>query len=111
MTAPRGALKDAANARNRAQSESIRDIASEGWVHPPVNPERRALALKGFRCFCESYFPRTFYLGWSPDHLKVIAKIERAVLHGGLFEMAMPRGSGKTSLCETACLWAILTGS
>jgi len=24
--------------------------------------------------------------------------------------MAMPRGSGKTSLCETACLWAMLYG-
>ena len=24
--------------------------------------------------------------------------------------MAMPRGSGKTSLCETACLWAMLFG-
>ena len=24
--------------------------------------------------------------------------------------MAMPRGSGKTSLCETACLWALVYG-
>ena len=47
---------------------------------------------------------------WSDDHLKVVAKIERAVLEGGLFAMAMPRGSGKTSLCETACLWALLYG-
>ena len=37
----------------------------------------------------------------------MIAKIERAVLHGGLFAMAMPRGSGKTTLCQTcACVWA-----
>ena len=40
----------------------------------------------------------------------MIAKIEQAVLEGGLFAMAMPRGSGKTSLCETACLWALLYG-
>ena len=46
---------------------------------------------------------------WSDDHLKVIAKIEQAVLDGGLFAMAMPR-SGKTSLCEIACLWALLYG-
>jgi hypothetical protein len=32
------------------------------------------------------------------------------VLQGGLFAMAMPRGSGKTTLCETACLWAMLYG-
>ncbi|MCA9251269.1 MAG: phage terminase large subunit family protein, partial [Phycisphaerales bacterium] len=51
-----------------------------------------------------------FHLPWSDDHLKVIAKIEQAVLEGGLFAMAMPRGSGKTSLCEIACLWALVYG-
>ncbi|MEY3231505.1 MAG: hypothetical protein RL689_1594, partial [Planctomycetota bacterium] len=60
--------------------------------------------------FCETYFGQTFHLKWSDDHLKVIAKIEQAVLEGGLFAMAMPRGSGKTSLCEVACLWALLYG-
>lgn len=29
---------------------------------------------------------------------------------GGLSAMAMPRGSGKASLCETARLWTILFG-
>jgi len=47
---------------------------------------------------------------FSADHLKVIVKIETAVLRGGLFAMAMPRGSGKTTLCETACLWAMTGG-
>ncbi|MCX7670278.1 MAG: phage terminase large subunit family protein, partial [Anaerolineae bacterium] len=42
--------------------------------------------------------------------LKVIAKIEQAVLRGGLFAMAMPRGSGKTTICECACIWAVLYG-
>ena len=49
-------------------------------------------------------------MAWSPDHLKVIAKIEQAVLDGGLFAMAMPRGSGKTTICECACIWAVLYG-
>ncbi|MDW8265312.1 MAG: hypothetical protein RMJ52_08260 [Gemmataceae bacterium] len=52
----------------------------------------------------------TFHLPWSQDHLKVIAKIEQAVLRGGLFAMAMPRGSGKTTICECACIWAVLYG-
>lgn len=67
--------------------------------------------MVSFRDFCESYFARKFSLAWSPDHLNVIAKIEAAVLRGGQFAMAMPRGSGKTTLCETACLWALLTGA
>ena len=102
--------KDAVNARGRVASESSRDIAAEGWVHPPVNAERKDACRRSFQGFCEQYFPQTFYLAWSQDHLTVIAKIEQAVLDGGLFAMAMPRGSGKTTLCETACLWALLYG-
>ena len=32
-------------------------------------------------------------------------------MKGGLFAMAMPRGSCKTTLAETACIWAMLTGA
>lgn len=39
-----------------------------------------------------------------------MAKIEQAVLRGGLFALAMPRSSGKTTLCECACIWAMLSG-
>jgi hypothetical protein len=52
----------------------------------------------------------TFHLNWSADHLKVINRIEQAVMSGGLFSMAMPRGSGKTTICECACIWAALNG-
>ncbi|MBC8351450.1 MAG: phage terminase large subunit family protein [Planctomycetes bacterium] len=40
----------------------------------------------------------------------MIGKIEQAVLRGGLFAMAMPRGSGKTTICECGCIWAALNG-
>jgi hypothetical protein len=42
--------------------------------------------------------------------LKIIRKVEQAVMEGGLFAMAMPRASGKTSLVECACIWAVLNG-
>ncbi len=101
------ALKERARLRNATLSLSGRDI---GDLPAVADPERRAKAERDFRFFCEAYFPLTFHLKWSGDHLKVIAKIEQAVLEGGLFAMAMPRGSGKTSLCEIACLWAMLYG-
>jgi len=104
------AHKEATNTRSRAQSESSRDIAAEGWIHEPRNLERKDACRQSFRLFCEQYFQQTFHLVWSQDHLKVIGKIETAVIDGGLFAMAMPRGSGKTTLCETACLWALLYG-
>ena len=101
------ALKERARQRNATLSLSGRDI---GDLPAIADAERRAKAERDFRFFCETYFPLTFHLNWSSDHLKVITKIEQAVLDGGLFAMAMPRGSGKTSLCEIACLWALLYG-
>ena len=47
---------------------------------------------------------------FSPDHKKVIAKIERAINHGGLFALAMPRGQGKTTILKWATLYCLLTG-
>ncbi|MBX3384536.1 MAG: phage terminase large subunit family protein [Phycisphaeraceae bacterium] len=101
------AMKERARQRNAMLSLSGRDI---GDLPDVADPARRARAAKDFRYFCETYFGQTFHLKWSDDHLRVIAKIEQAVLEGGLFAMAMPRGSGKTSLCETACLWALVYG-
>ncbi len=104
---PYADVKDRARARNAALSLAGRDI---GDLPQVVNPPRRARAGKDFCFFCESYFPYTFHLAWSADHLKVIGKIEKAVIHGGLFAMAMPRGAGKTSQAECACIWAVLYG-
>lgn len=100
-------LKERARARNVALAIAGRDI---GELPEVVNPDRKAKAASDFRFFCESYFPLTFHLPWSADHLKVIRRIEQAVLRGGLFAMAMPRGSGKSTICECACIWAVLYG-
>lgn len=99
--------KEAARTRQAEQSRTGRDIAP---IPEVADTDRRAAAEASFRTFCEAYFRATFSLAWSPDHLKVIARIEQAVLRGGLFALAMPRGSGKTTLCECACIWAVLCG-
>jgi hypothetical protein len=100
-------LKDRARARNAAMALAGRDI---GELPEVVNLDRKTRAASDFQFFCESYFPLTFHLPWSPDHIKVIRRIEQAVLRGGLFAMAMPRGSGKTTICECACIWSVLNG-
>lgn len=99
--------KERMRTRTAQASASGRDI----YPLPAVaNKRRRNQGIKSFRKFADTYFPETFTLAWSPDHLKAISKIEKAVLSGGLFALAMPRGSGKTTLCETACIWAVLSG-
>lgn len=47
---------------------------------------------------------------WSEDHLKAIKKIENSVLKGDVFALAMPRGSGKTTLILAALIWAVVNG-
>ena len=100
--------KARARQRSSAQSRAGRDI---GDIPPVKDSAAKQRACVDFRFFCETYFPRKFFLAWSPDHLRVIAKIEQAVLQGGLFAVAMPRGSGKTTLSLAAVLWALLTGA
>jgi Terminase large subunit gpA, endonuclease domain len=93
--------------RERKATSAGKDI---GDLPKVKNKRRKTRCGKSFRAFCETYFPERFTMGWSDDHLKVMSKIERAIIEGGLFALAMPRGSGKTTLCECAALWAILYG-
>ena len=93
--------------RKLAASRIGRDIGPPPEV---VNAARRRRCEQSFEAFCTTYFPAAFSLPWSDDHLRIIEKIERSVLEGGLFAFAMPRGSGKTTLCRAAGLWALLCG-
>ena len=78
---------------------------------PPVrNPERKRRALASFQFFMEAYLGQIFNLPWSEDHLHAIERIELAATKGGLYALAMPRGTGKTSMCDAATIWAPATG-
>jgi len=106
------AHRERSRQRNLELALSGRDI---GELPAVVDPERKQRCSASFRLFCEEYFPLRFrqhgeFWPWSDDHLHVINKIERVVREGGQFAVAMPRGSGKTVLCECAVLWAVLYG-
>ena len=96
-----------AKARSAAITLAGQDIAPLPAV---ADPERRAAAEADFRIFCETYFRHLFALEWSADHLRVIEKIQRVVCRHETLAIGMPRGSGKTTLCLVAVLWAILSG-
>lgn len=99
--------KQYAAKKSREISITGRDI---GCLPDVVDPKRKEKCRRNFQLFCELYFPLAFYLSWSDDHIRVIKKIEQAVLYGGLFANAMPRGSGKSVIAEIACIWAICYG-
>lgn len=103
---------DAYQRKKERERDRQRDIATAGANIAPipavVDAARRARAQTDFRFACETYFPRRFPLAWSRDHLVAIERIEDVVLRRELFALAMPRGSGKTTLCEAAILWAVV---
>lgn len=101
------AHKERARARQARLAREGQDI---GPIPKPKNMKRRKSCERNFPRFCEKYFPRRFALAWAPDHLKVLALVVRVVIEGLLFALAMPRGSGKTSIFEVAALWAVLYG-
>lgn len=115
--------RDQAAKRDKAISTAGRDI---GLQHPDtytgrcacqacggpkiLKPARRKKCSTSLYSFGTIYRPNIFVSQLSLDHKKVIAKMEQAVLRGGLFAVAMPRASGKTTWAETAVLWSMLYG-
>jgi hypothetical protein len=76
----------------------------------PVNLERRNACEYDLRRFCVEYLTARFDKPFSDDHLRVIQSLQDCILTGGQYAVAMPRGSGKTTLCESAATWALLFG-
>ncbi|VTU01013.1 Uncharacterized protein OS=Isosphaera pallida (strain ATCC 43644 / DSM 9630 / IS1B) GN=Isop_2452 PE=4 SV=1: Terminase_GpA [Gemmataceae bacterium] len=108
------AATDPYSAHRERAAERQRDLSTKGReIGPPPkvkNPKRRKRCESSLKAFCETYLAERFAIAWSDDHLTVLARLEGAILRGGLFALAMPRGSGKTSICEAAALWAVLYG-
>ncbi|MGL6196585.1 MAG: hypothetical protein ACRC2T_17365, partial [Thermoguttaceae bacterium] len=91
-------------------AELVRTAQDIGNIPAVADPKRKSVANASFKRFCEIYFSEIFYMEWSDDHLRAIEKIERAVRNGGLFALAMPRGTGKSVMCQAAVSWVSLYG-
>lgn len=54
-------------------------------------------------------YPNAFPMEFSSDHLSLIDQLEQAATVGLLKAVAMPRGSGKTTIMLRCILWALLS--
>lgn len=84
-----------------------RDRAAKGQevgpLPPVLDPERREACRLSFRLFCETYLAERFSLAWSADHITVLDRLETALLRGGLFALAMPRGKLLVEASDELC--------
>jgi len=100
-------VRERSRARQAEISQSGRDI---GPIPAVADPKRRAKAEKSLKAWCETYMPATFNLPWSDDHLKALKRLDRVIDQDELYALAMPRGTGKTTMLLAAVLKAKLTG-
>jgi hypothetical protein len=78
------------------------------WL--PVDIKRRKRLAKNLEKWLKFYMPRTFSRPFDSNQKTAIKRIQGLMTHGGLFVVAEPRGSGKTSIIIGACLWGVLNG-
>jgi hypothetical protein len=81
-------------------------------IGPPpdiVSPDARAHGADDLAWFLKHYFPTTFAYEWGEDHMMLIRTTEKVLRGvGGKYAVAMPRGSGKTTIFQHALIWAVL---
>ena len=101
--------------KNRERSRRVsreKNLAARelGPLPPVVNPSRRNVAKNDLCAFMRFYFPAKFKKPFGPIHDRLIERIQDVVVNGGKQAVAMPRGSGKTTITNAAAVWAILNG-
>lgn len=85
--------------------------ADIGDIPPVKNPPRRAGGERDLLFFLVTYFPAsTGQKPFSDDHKRMIARIQRCALEGGLFLNLFPRGFAKTTIGENSAIWVALYG-
>jgi hypothetical protein len=91
-------------AKSAEQSTEARDI---GPIPKIVNAKRRTACERDLKKFLLTYFPESFPLPFSDDHLRILKDIEQRAIEGGLKAIAMSRGSGKTTILLRAMMWVL----
>jgi hypothetical protein len=93
-----------------SQDKLARDARDIGPIPKCKHPKRRKKNEADTPLWLRTYLPSVFTLPWAPDHLKVIAQLDRVISGDALFALGMPRGSGKTQILIGAGIKAVFTG-
>lgn len=93
--------------RSRQRSRMGRDI----YPIPVIrSPQTRMRCRDDLGAFCSHYLPYWFTKPFGSPHLALIRSLETILRDGGRQAVAMPRGSGKSTIVAAAIMWALLYG-
>lgn len=93
----------------RRKAELHATIRNIGKIPIIKNIERRESCRKDLAAFLMTYSPEGKD-PFSPDHVRVIRRIENAIVDGGRFVEAVYRGFGKSTIVRMAAIWAVVYG-
>jgi len=94
--------------KSRDQSAAVAEI---GPIPAVKDPKRRKACERDLHRFLTTYFPHSTGLKpFSPDHIRVIERIQKCALKGGRFLQAVYRGFAKSTIAENTAIWATAYG-
>ena len=107
--------REAADVRHASQTaEAINVQRTAAREIPPlpavVQPRRRSRCRRDLKRWLTTYCKPAVHLGWSGDHLELIAALQDILLYGGQLAIGMPRGTGKSTIVSLSLLWSVLYG-
>jgi hypothetical protein len=88
-------------------SLSSRDIAPLPSVVYPLRRQKCRLSLLNF---CLEYFAPKFSKPFGRHHIQFIERLEKIITEGGKQAIAMPRGTGKTTIMIVSAIWSLFYG-
>ncbi len=98
------------HAQHEIKDEVYRHGSYKNGRPKPYNPGRRNKYKYDLKGWLKAYMPNAYPLDFSDDHITTLNKLQQAILKGGNFAEAMPRGSGKSTMAEGANIWAMAYG-
>ena len=107
-------MSDSSYERTKEQARrasALRSLAGrEISPLPPVGDwTRRRRGVASLLEFCRLYFPEKFKKPFGKNHLALVDAFQRVISDGGKQAVAMPRGTGKTTIATVAAVWALFS--
>lgn len=93
--------------RSRILSKGGRDIAPLPSIQDPAT---RLACRDDLERFCITYLPSWFSKPMGEPHKALIQSLQQILRDGGRKAVAMPRGSGKSTIVAASIVWALLYG-